>query len=200
MKIYDITQELFGCVVFPGDTAPERRVMQSIEAGDRCNLSDVLMCAHNGTHIDAPYHFVEGGDTVEKIPLFKTVGECCVLPFEGELSGEDAKVLLEVASAFGGQCAKRILLRGEVSVSPEGAQVLLAAGLYLLGVEPQSVAAESIAVVHRCLLGSGVVLLEGVRLSAVPDGAYFLSAAPICMSGSDGAPCRAILIDSINTK
>lgn len=57
MKIYDISQEVFTCEVFPGDIPPSRRIINRIDAGDICNLTGLTMCAHNGTHIDAPYHF-----------------------------------------------------------------------------------------------------------------------------------------------
>ena len=59
MKIYDISQEVLGCRVYPGDPAPQKRVLSSIEAGDLYNLTAFSMCAHNGTHIDAPSHFLE---------------------------------------------------------------------------------------------------------------------------------------------
>ena len=61
MKIYDISQEVFGCAVYPGDPKPERKVMMSIKDGGVCNLTALSMCAHNGTHVDAPYHFFDGG-------------------------------------------------------------------------------------------------------------------------------------------
>ena len=67
MKIYDISQEVFASAVFAGDPAPKREVLSSIEEGAVCNLTAFSMCAHNGTHIDAPYHFFNEGETVEKL-------------------------------------------------------------------------------------------------------------------------------------
>ena len=49
--------------------------------------------------------------------------------------------------------------------------------------------------VHQILLSVGTVLLEGIRLTSVPDGVYFLNAAPLNLGNADGAPCRAVLID-----
>ena len=63
MKIHDISQELFSCEVFPGDPAPEKKTVLSMENGDKCNLTSLSMCAHNGTHVDAPYHFYRDGRT-----------------------------------------------------------------------------------------------------------------------------------------
>ena len=62
--IYDISQEVFSCNVFPGDPSPEAERMLSIKNGDVCNLTKISMCAHNGTHVDAPYHFLNDGKTL----------------------------------------------------------------------------------------------------------------------------------------
>ena len=49
--------------------------------------------------------------------------------------------------------------------------------------------------VHTTLLSREISLLEGVVLTDVAEGHYFLSAAPLSLAGADGAPCRAYLID-----
>ena len=69
MKIYDISQEVFNCTVFPGDPQPDRIDMQKISRGDICNLTGLNMCAHNGTHVDAPYHFIDGAKTIDQVDL-----------------------------------------------------------------------------------------------------------------------------------
>ena len=71
MKVYDISQEVFSCQVYPGDPAPEKTILYSIKNGDLCNLSAFSMCAHNGTHIDAPRHFLEDRKTVDEIPWLR---------------------------------------------------------------------------------------------------------------------------------
>ena len=68
MKVYDISQEVFSCKVFPGDPKPERQQLKTIEK-DFYNLTAFSMCAHNGTHVDAPAHFLPDSPTIEKIPL-----------------------------------------------------------------------------------------------------------------------------------
>ena len=65
--IYDISQELFSCRVFPGDPAPERKRLLSLEDGAICNLSALSLCAHNGTHVDAPFHFIPYGRTIDEL-------------------------------------------------------------------------------------------------------------------------------------
>ncbi len=188
MTIYDISQEVFSCAVFPGDPVPERREENRIAAGDAYNLTSFSMCAHNGTHIDAPFHFIAGGDTVECIPLEKTVGECLVTAQDSDITATTARALVATE-------AKRILIKGRGVVTAEAAQVFAAAGVYLVGVESQTVGpADSPMAVHKILLGARVVLLEGLRLGSVAEGTYLLSAAPLNLGGCDGAPCRAVLL------
>ena len=95
MKIYDISQEVFSCRVYPGDPEPKKNILYSTDKGDVCNLTEFSMCAHNGTHIDAPYHFFEEGKTVDMLPLSKTVGEACVVGHTGDITEEDAKNILK---------------------------------------------------------------------------------------------------------
>ncbi len=194
MKIYDITQEVFTSEVFPGDPAPERREVARISRGDRCNLTAFSMCAHNGTHIDAPCHFIEGGASVSEIPLTKLVGYAYVVDFDGILSASDAEKVLSAARAVSPEHARRLLFRGPAVVSEAAAQVFADAGIVLIGVEMQSVGSpQSPIAVHKILLSREVVLLEGVRLADVPAGGCILSAAPLALGGSDGAPVRAYL-------
>ena len=74
MKIYDISQEVFGCEVYLDDPTPQKTVIKSMGRGDLYNLTEFSMCTHNGTHIDAPSHFVEGGKTVDALSLDAFVG------------------------------------------------------------------------------------------------------------------------------
>ena len=195
MKIYDISQEVFGCEVFSGDPAPQRVYVSSLDRGDVCNLTQFSMCAHNGTHIDAPYHFLANGDTVERISLDKTVGMAYVAEHRGILTAQDADSILQKANEADAESARRILIKGKATVSYEAAEVFAEAGVVLVGNESQTVGPEDAPMaVHRLLLGVGTVLLEGIRLCAVDEGVYFLNAAPLCLGGSDGAPCRALLI------
>ena len=195
MNIYDISQEVFGCRVYPGDPSPSREKLSSIDEGELYNLTAFSMCAHNGTHVDAPYHFLNEGATVDKIPLSKTVGEAFVTEYNGVLDEKGAMAILEKAERNDPEAAKRILIKGDALVTEAAARVFAEAEIGLLGVESQSVGPEDAPMaVHKILLGREVVLLEGIRLSDVSEGVYLLCAAPLCLAGADGAPCRAILI------
>ena len=195
MKIYDISQEVFSCQVYPGDPAPERKLLCSTENGDLYNLTVFNMCAHNGTHVDAPFHFLKDGKTIDAIGLESFVGPAYVIEHQGIVSGDDAVEMFEKLQARDPEAAKRILIKGEAVVSSEAAKVFASKGILLLGNESQTVGPEDAPMeVHLILLGADVVLLEGIRLAEVEEGTYFLSAAPLNLSGADGAPCRAFLI------
>lgn len=196
MKIYDISQEVFSCRVYPGDPAPKKEILVSTDDGDKYNLSAFSMCAHNGTHIDAPYHFIGNGKTVDEIALDAFIGEAFVAEYDGIVGGDDAAEIIKKAKTYGAEAAKRILIKGNAEVSLDAAKVFASSGILLLGNESQTVGPEDAPMaVHLELLGANVVLLEGVCLTDAAEGAYFLNAAPLNLSGADGAPCRAVLID-----
>lgn len=195
MKIYDISQEVFGCQVYPGDPTPKKRVISSMEKGDLYNLTAFSMCAHNGTHIDAPFHFIKYGKTVDSVSLDTFIGMAYVAEYNGIVSADDATEILEKAKKQNSEAAKRILIKEDAEVSAEAAKVFAESNILLLGNESQTVGPENAPMeVHLILLGAGAVLLEGIRLAEVSEGVYFLNAAPLNLSGADGSPCRAILI------
>lgn len=191
MKIYDISQEVFSCAVYPGDPEPEKQILSSTEEGDLYNLTFFAMCAHNGTHIDAPFHFLPKGKTVDQMELTQFVGDCFLARHDGEVTAAHAEAILAKANG-----AERILIAGNATVTAESAEVFASGGIKLLGNEGQTVGPEDAPMqVHLILLNRGIALLEGIILAGIPEGRYFLSAAPLNLGGADGAPCRAYLID-----
>ena len=198
MKIYDISQEVFSCRVYPGDPIPKKKVLSLMEKGELYNMTAFSMCAHNGTHIDAPFHFLKDGKTVDAICLEVFVGMVYVAEHHGIVSGDDAIEIMEKAKGQNLEVAKRILIKGSAEVSLEAAKVFASSGISLLGNESQTVGPEDAPMaVHQVLLGADVILLEGIRLEDVSEGVYFLNAAPLNLFGADGSPCRAILIDIV---
>lgn len=191
--IYDISQEVLSCKVYPGDPAPLIKEESRMSEGALYNLTSFSMCAHNGTHVDAPFHFINEGKTVEQIPLDFFVGDCYVAWHEGDITAEDAKKFLEKAKRVG--AGERILIAGNATVTADAARIFAEAKIKLIGNESQTVGPENAPMgVHKILLGAEVVLLEGVVLSNVPEGKYLLCAAPLNLAECDGAPCRAVLI------
>ena len=193
MKVYDISQEVLSCKVFPGDPAPKATVIMSMKDGDACNLSTFYMCSHNGTHIDAPAHFYIDGKTVDQIPIDAFVGFCFVARHEGILSANDAEQIMKKATNV--DAADRILIAGKATVTEDAANVFAKSKIKLIGNESQTVGPEDApARTHEILLEREIILLEGIRLDGIEEGKYLLSAAPLNLGGLEGSPCRAILI------
>jgi len=184
MKIIDITHELFSCRVFPGDKQPTFKRVRSIER-DNYNLTNISLCVHNGTHVDAPNHFIAGGKAVHELDLELFYGKCTVV--------EESGITAALSSRY-----ERLLIKGECEISDETARLIAGSNIRLLGVESQSVAdIKSPMSVHKILLGQGIILLEGLDLSDAEPGEYILAAFPLKLEDADGSPVRAVLIDYI---
>ena len=191
MKLIDISQEILSCRVYPGDPMPQVQRLCDMAQGEVYNLSAFSMCAHNGTHIDAPSHFLPEGKTVEQLPLDAFVGECYLARHDGAVTADTAAEILRKAAGI-----PRILIAGEAVVSAEAARIFAEGQILLIGNESQSVGpVDAPMEVHKILLERGIVLLEGIVLRDLPEGRYFLSAAPLNIAGCEGSPCRAYLIE-----
>ncbi|MDO5559279.1 MAG: cyclase family protein [Oscillospiraceae bacterium] len=184
MRIIDISHEMFSSPVYPGDIKPEYKRDMLISEGSEFNLTRIKMCVHNSTHMDAPFHYIDDGYTAESIPLDYCVGYCSVAELSGIIELKDIQRLIKT-------CEKRLLIKGEAKFSDASAA---AASEYfdLIGVESITVGNTF---VHRTLLRCNTAVLEGIDLSQVKAGRYWLSAAPLKLGGCDGAPVRAYLID-----
>ena len=129
--IIDITQEVLGCKVYPGDPSPMLVKQMDMNKGDLYNLSALSMGCHNGTHIDAPAHFFKDGGTVDTIPLESCVGHCFVSHHYGDVSASDAKAIMEKRKLA--DADKRILLAGDCVVTADAAQVFADHKILLIG-------------------------------------------------------------------
>lgn len=189
MKIYDISKELFAASVYPGDPRPERRDFFSMEAGEACNVSVLTLGSHNGTHMDAPRHFVSGGRGVDRMDLEKCLGPCRVVRAQGPLD----PWWVEEALAGG---VRRLLIAGEIAITLEAARRMTELGLWFLGVEGMTVGplGGDTGPIHRELLGHETAVLEACVLDGVPEGDYFLVCQPLKMAGLDGSPARPLLL------
>ena len=194
MKIYDLSKELFTASVFPGDPSPEKVKLLSMEKGDACNMTKLTLGVHNGTHIDAPGHFIAGGSGVDGIDLNKCVGPCRLVELSGEVGRAQAEAAIE-----GG--VKRLLIKGKITLTAEAARVMTKGGILFLGVEGMTVGdpekQEMMTEIHRELLSHEVVILESAIMEEVPQGDYFLVAQPMKMARLDGSPARPLLISGL---
>ena len=195
MKIYDISQKVFESKVYLGDPKPSYNIIKDMKSGDLYNLSEFSMCVHNGTHVDAPLHFIKNGKSIDEIPLSSFVGDCFVARFEGEIEENEALMILNKAKLL--QADKRILIAGKAVIKASAARVFAENDILLIGNESQSVGPLNAPMeVHLILLNKDIVLLEGINLDGVKEGKYLLNAAPLNLYPLEGAPVRAILIES----
>ncbi|MFQ5851158.1 MAG: cyclase family protein [Candidatus Binatia bacterium] len=206
MKYYDISLNL-SAETIRWVTSPPFELFQRrrMSRGDSNNSSGVNMSVHSGTHLDAPFHFVPNGATIDSLPLELFFGPALVHAVETDrdiTAGDVAAIDLEGVTRVLFKTRNSCLLRQSmydpnfVAFSVEAAEALVARGIKLVGLDYVSVAhADEQTPVHRAFLDHGVALLEGVDLSEITPGNYELVCFPIRLRGSDGAPCRAVLLD-----
>jgi arylformamidase len=204
VKLFDISLSLSPQTIHWVTGTPLQLIERKrMSRGDTNNSSSIHTSVHAGTHVDAPFHFVPDGLTIEALPLDLFIGPARVCELEpgSYITAEDLNKL-----AICGE--ERVLFKTRNSqllhkgvydpsfaaFSVDGAKALVDAGVRLVGLDYLSAAhADEQVPVHRAFLDYGVVLLEGVDLSQVPPGRYELICPPVKLAGSDGAPCRAIL-------
>lgn len=208
MKIWDISVTLKqDMLIFPGDKKFKREKVASIREGNVCNMSKLEMGAHNGTHVDAPFHFVEGGKSIDQVPLNKFYGPVQVVDLSAgpEAIGESdladhvkegiQKVLFRTrASDF---VQKKPFRREFPHLTKEAADYLVESGVDLVGIDYLTIErlSRDNHPVHKHLLKNGVIILEGLNLKEVEAGDYILACFPLKIKGGDGSPCRAVLME-----
>jgi arylformamidase len=207
MRTYDITLTLSPDLpVWPGDPIMELERVAKMEDGEHNNVSRLAMSVHMGTHVDAPYHFLADGKKVDQLPLKILMGRAYV----AYLPDVESITAAEVERAEIPPRTRRVLFKTRnstfwaqgisafqtdyVALTPDAAASLIKKGVKLVGVDYLSVAPYGDSVpTHRVLLEAGVVVLEGVNLSAVSQGRYTLYCLPLKIA-ADGAPARAVLV------
>lgn len=206
MRLYDISEPLGpDTAVFPGDTVFSRRWVMRMEDGGSCNVSTIRMSAHCGTHTDAPLHFDPDGAGIAEVDLTAYLGPCRLVDVTGE--GEPPLIPPSALTADLLEGVQRLLVRTRTdhdhtrfdarftAVGPGAAEVLVAAGIRLIGIDTPSMdhASSHELRAHKVLCAGGVAILENLDLSGVPAGDYQLAALPLKISGSDSSPVRAVL-------
>lgn len=207
-RLWDVTLTLSADLpVWPGDPAASIVRTEKIEEGADANVSRLTMSAHGGTHVDAPYHFIAGGRTADHLPLDVLVGPAYVAELPEGCAVIDAEAVHHLALPDG---TTRLLLKTRnsklwaqknagfdanyVGVDASGAQALLEYGIRLVGIDYLSIAPfDQTRPTHEILLAAGVVVVEGLDLSAVSPGQYRLYCLPLKLAGADGAPARVVL-------
>jgi arylformamidase len=204
-KIIDVTVPLSRDVpTFPGDPPFDIRFKHRIADGDPFNGAEVTFGTHSGTHVDAPYHFLADGATVDQLPLEILMGKARVVELRAREKIEradlealdlrdDIRVLLK--TRMSGQLRQPAFQEDFVYVTPDAATYLVQAGIKLVGIDYLSVEKFQTKdyAAHHALLGAGVVIIEGLDLSDVEPGEYDMTCLPLRIAGGDGAPARVIL-------
>jgi arylformamidase len=209
MKTYDISLTISPDMpVWPGDGGITIKRIDKIDAGSDANVSRMEMGVHTGTHVDAPYHFLKDGSTVENLSLKILVGRAYVVHLRDDVDVITPEVL---AAAGIPPRTRRVLFRTRnskqwgkdfkpfqkdfVAIDAKAAEYLVKHGVKLVGVDYLSVAPFGQATpTHVTLLKAGVVIVEGLNLAQVSKGRYNFFCLPLKLKGSDGAPARAILV------
>jgi arylformamidase len=191
--------------VWPGDPSFSTEALTNFE-NDDVRVSCLRMCAHTGTHVDAPAHYLDDGAGMESWPIDATVGPCVVL----DLSGDGQRITADELARHDIRPGERLLLRTANSsrhlygkkeftpdfthLSPDGAAHLASRGVRCVGIDYLSVGGmEDGDLTHKALLAAGIWVIGGLDLRAVKPGEYRLVCLPLKVSGLEGAPARAIL-------
>jgi arylformamidase len=203
-RIHDVTVPLTpGMPTYPGDPPFELEAIRSL-AEDRYRLSRLVLSTHAGTHVDAPAHFLDGGATVDQLPLEILLGKARVVELSSRERVEradmealdlrdDLRVLLK--TRMSGQMLRTAYQEDHLYVTVDAAHYLAQAGIKLVGFDYLSIdrAGSADFPAHHALLGKGVVVVEGLDLSEVEPGEYDMTCLPLRVGGGDAAPARVVL-------
>ena len=205
VRFYYISRTLFASMaVWPGDTSFELQPTGSIAKGDIVNVTTLTLSAHTGTHVDAPYHFTEEGQTMEQVDPAVYWGLAQVVT----VSRESGSLVPGDFAGYDLGRAPRLLVKSNASAAdprlfhtefvypgPELADYLGTLGIVLYGADGPSMDEPNSKTLpgHHALQRNHILILEGLDLTDVPDGLYELVAFPLKILGGDGSPTRAVL-------
>jgi len=193
--------------IWPGSVGIQISRQKSIDNGDEVNNSILKCDVHVGTHIDAPLHFVSDGKSVDQLELDALMGPAYVI-YLPDVDAISKKILVDLNIP---DPVQRILFRTRnselwekkphefvktyVGLTPDAAQWIVDNGICLVGIDYLSIQCyDSDSDTHKILLNSGVVIVEGLNLANVQPGLYEFICLPIKLTGSEGAPARAVLV------
>jgi arylformamidase len=209
MKFWDISVPISPELpVWPGDPKVKIERVSRIEDGANANVSRMDIGCHTGTHVDAPFHFLPEGKTIETLSLEALIGPSQVIRIPDDFSvitgdlvnacgirSEMKRVLFKTYSStfwkkYGSQFRTEF-----VGIDESGAKALVELGVQLVGTDYLSVSPfKQSRPTHEAFLKASVILLEGLDLTDVEPGIYDLVCLPVKIMGADGAPARAVLM------
>lgn len=204
MKIYDVTVPLSKeLVVYPGDPHVKINRRTKVNEEDaKYNLSRYSFGSHSGTHVDAPFHLIEGGGTVDKLALELLIGRARVVEVTAPCIDEtvleefdftvDARVLFKTRNSY--LWSQKSFVKDYVYITPGAARSLINDGIKVVGIDYLSVEKfDAEPETHMALLKAGTVIIEGLDLRDVEPGDYELICLPLKIKDGDGSPARVVL-------
>jgi arylformamidase len=207
LEIIDISLTVWnGMIAWPGLLPPRLTPRERMSDGDAVNVTDIAMCAHTGTHMDAPFHHLPAGAGVAESPLAGLVGKALVADLtavEGGIGAVDLERLrahlpldmLLLKTRNSGR-ARDAFAEDYVYLEPDGAEWIRGGRIAGVGIDALGIErfGRADGAAHKILLGAGIAVLEGLDLSAAEPGLYWCACLPLKLAGADGAPARAVLI------
>ncbi|MCL5068404.1 MAG: cyclase family protein [Thaumarchaeota archaeon] len=208
----DLSQGLAnGMPVYPGDPEPSFVPAATLEKNG-VNLTRMTLGSHTGTHVDAPMHFVQGGMTVDQIPVSRFIGEAYVADLSSKQIGSG--ITSKDLEAIGGKFKEDDILLCYTGTSdlwgrleansnftylePDGADYLVSRKIRGFGIDFLSVEKfkASSPESHRTLLRNGIYIIESLNknLKLMTGQRVLFIALPLKVQGRDGAPCRAVAV------
>jgi arylformamidase len=201
--LYDATRSISNKLPnWPGDTPVEYGLTASIRNGSSVNLGSISMSTHTGTHVDAPWHYLENGLRLDEVPLKTWIGTCVVIDARGSktltpdlLEGVDLEGVTKVLFNTGQPDKWTAFPREYAIVDPSLPEALSKHGIKLFGTDAPSVdhLTSKDLPGHKAFAAARVCILEGLALEYVPAGRYELICLPLKLECADGAPARVIL-------
>lgn len=206
-KWYDISQALRpGVPVWPGDTSFTMESVWEIDDASPVLVSKLTMSTHSGTHADAPSHYDRDGADIATCSLRPYIGRCHVVHVR---PGNDAVSATNIGDFLerNARPVERVLFRtfdrfphddwpeGFRAIDPALIRTLAGRGCRLVGTDTPSLDPQNSKTMdaHMTVRDTGMAILEGLVLEAVPEGEYELIALPLKIQDADAGPVRALL-------
>ncbi|MBK5240673.1 cyclase family protein [Clostridium sp.] len=172
---------------------------------DSINESSMCMNLHTGTHIDAPYHVDDLGDTIDAVDLTKLITKCRVLDLTKIVDGitkedfvdknikQGEFLLLKTRNSFTEEFKSDFVYVEKSGAEYLAQKAIIGVAIDAFGIERGQPEHET----HKILFNKGIIIIEGVRLKEIGEGEYFMCALPLKIKGVDGAPARIVLIKDL---
>jgi arylformamidase len=199
--------------VYPGDPQPEFEPFATIEK-EKVNVTRIVIGSHTGTHVDAPKHFFADGNSVDREPLGKFIGEAVILDLSNMSIGsgitdsdldKHSKIvkgndILLFYTGTSEKWRKDEIIRNNFSyLEPSAAEWIVNHGIKCIGIDTLSVEKYGFkeGLTHKKLLSNNVVIIENLNsnLKGFVGKRVFLVCLPLMLKGIDGSPARVILFD-----